>query len=335
MAIDKAVSTSGAEAGRTVGEYINKISDLLSDNRYLTHISRQSIYNWINEWDAPDYVYEQVPNTPNSLYIMFDEKYIGCQDLDSDIMIKSMVCFEGVKTVSKGRRKLINRTIHHVYSRNPWNEFITVLSQKYDLSKVDFIYILADGGNWIKSGINELKVEPNMTIKYLLCEFHFKQAINRITTDKDLRKDILVSFNKDKKKIFKEKVDKIINETGGNTENKTKNLNYILNNYSNIKAMLESNIGSSMESHISHYVANTFSSRPKGYSSKKILQYLKLNNYFNNGLNILKLYKLSYNKKEKITINENELNYDIFDKNVQIPILANGENTGTYQALIY
>ena len=85
-------------------------------------------------------------------------------------------------------------------------------------------------------------------------------------------------------------------------------------------------------------MASTFSSRPKGFSSKKIVQYLKLNNYANNGLNIIKLYALSYNKNKKITINEKELNYKIFDRNKQIPILANGENTGTYnsiKALIY
>ena len=338
LAIDKAISTSQAEAGRTIGENINTISNLLSENRVLTHISRQTIHNWINEWNAPDYVYEQVPNTPNSLYIMFDEKFIGCQDLNGDIMVKSMVCFEGVKNTTKGRRKLINRTIHHVYSQSPWDEFITVLSQKYNLSKVKYVYILADGGKWIKTGINELKVEPQIIVKYLLCEFHFKQAINRITTDKDLRKEFLKSFNEDKKKVFKEKVEKIIEENNGNKENKTKNLNYILNNYRHIKAMLKSKIGSSMESHISHYVASTFSSRPKGFSSKKIVQYLKLNNYANNGLNIIKLYALSYNKNKKITINEKELNYKIFDRNKQIPILANGENTGTYnsiKALIY
>lgn len=333
LAIDKATSTSGAEAGRTIGESINSISNLLSNNRTLNHISRQSVYNWINEWDVPDYVYEQVPNTPNFLYVMFDEKYIGCQDLEGDIMVKSMVCFEGVKSVSKGRRALINRMIHHVYSSSPWDEFVTVLSQKYDLSKVKYIYILADGGNWIKTGISELKTEKTTSVKFLLCEFHFKQAINRITTNKKLRKEILQSFNKDKKKIFKKKVKKIIDDINGNTENKTKNLNYILNNYTYIKSMLNSDIGSSMESHISHYVAATFASRPKGYSSTKIHKYLKLNNYLNNGINIFKLYSLSYNKNEKMTINNTELNYNIFDNSKGAPVLMKGEKTGTYKKL--
>ena len=87
LAIDKAISTSQAEAERTIGERICLLSDLLSNKRSLKHISRQILYNWINKWDVPNHVYEQVPNTPNSLYIMFDEKYIGYQDLDGDIMI--------------------------------------------------------------------------------------------------------------------------------------------------------------------------------------------------------------------------------------------------------
>ena len=46
--------------------------------------------------------------------------------------------------------------------------------------------------------------------------------------------------------------------------------------------MLDLNIGSSMESHISHLIASLFSSRPKGFSTKRITKYLKLNDYKNN-----------------------------------------------------
>jgi len=46
---------------------------------------------------------------------------------------------------------------------------------------------MSDDSTWIKVGIDELKTNPNQVIKRLLCEFHFKQAINRMTTDKDYR----------------------------------------------------------------------------------------------------------------------------------------------------
>lgn len=49
--------------------------------------------------------------TPDTLYVMADEKYIGAQDIEKDIMVKSFVAFENVIDVSKNRRMLVNRTV--------------------------------------------------------------------------------------------------------------------------------------------------------------------------------------------------------------------------------
>ena len=40
---------------------------------------------------------------------MADEKYIGAQDIDKDIMVKCFVTFEGIENISKNRRALVNR----------------------------------------------------------------------------------------------------------------------------------------------------------------------------------------------------------------------------------
>ena len=99
--------------------------------------------------------------------------------------------------------------------------------------------------------------------------------------------------------------------------------------------MLNLKIGSSMESHISHLIASFFSARPKGFSTKRIKQYLKLNDYKNNGINIFKLYLNSYNNEEIIKINEDIADNYIFDNfnNGNIPILNDGHNDPTYQSL--
>lgn len=99
--------------------------------------------------------------------------------------------------------------------------------------------------------------------------------------------------------------------------------------------MLDLNIGSSMESHISHLIASFFSSRPKGYSTKRIEKYLKLNDYKHNNINIFKLYLSTYSKNQTVTLNENTYNYEIFtpDKIHNIPVLSNGLKTGSYQIL--
>ena len=99
--------------------------------------------------------------------------------------------------------------------------------------------------------------------------------------------------------------------------------------------MQELKIGSSMESHISHLIASLFSSRPKGFSTKRINQYLKLNDYKNNDINIFKLYMQSYSNTEVIKLNEENLDYSLFEnsKSSNLPVLENGKVTPTYNAL--
>ena len=90
-----------------------------------------------------------------------------------------------------------------------------------------------------------------------------------------------------------------------------------------------------MESHISHLIASFFSYRPKGFSTKRIEKYIKLNDYKYNNINIFKLYLSTYSKKQTVTLNENTYDYEIFtqDKLHNIPVLNNGLKTGTYTIL--
>lgn len=91
--------------------------------------------------------------------------------------------------------------------------------------------------------------------------------------------------------------------------------------------MLNSEVRSSMESHISHNVAKYFSYEPKAYSKKKIQQLIKLQEYKLNGINILGLYLKSYKRKAKITLKKEELNFEIFNNSSSnVPILYSGDS---------
>lgn len=330
ISISKAVSTSQAQAVRDTSAFINDISYFETISS-IKDIPRQSVYNWIKNWYVPNIIPKSV-DTPETLYVMADEKYIGAQNINKDIMIKCFVTFEDIKDISKNRRQLVNRSVFSCYTSKAWPKFMDFIAMKYDFSKIKNICLLSDGGSWIKSGIPELKLEPNNTVKFYLCEFHFKQAIHHITTNKEERTNLINIFNTQTKKDFIAAVKQIILKNPSREEIITKKLNYILNNYSSIKSMLELKIGSSMESHISHLIASFFSSRPKGYSTKRIEKYIKLNDYKHNNINIFKLYLNTYSKKQTITLNENKYDYEIFtpDKIHNIPILNYGRNTGTY-----
>ena len=99
--------------------------------------------------------------------------------------------------------------------------------------------------------------------------------------------------------------------------------------------MLELKIGSSIESHISHFIASYFASRPKVFSTKRVKQYLKLNDYKLNGINIFNLYMQSYINKKVIKLNEKEINCSIIDNTStsNIPILQNGHVSEIYNEL--
>ena len=330
IAISKAISTSQAQSVRDTSSLINDLSYFESAS-VIKDIPRQSVYNWIKHWHVPNIVPKST-KTPDTLYVMVDEKYIGAQDINKDIMIKSFVTFEDVIDVSKNRRKLVNRTVFSHYGEKPWISFMDFIAMKYDFDKIKNICLFGDGASWIKSGTCELRHSQNNSVKFFLCEFHFKQAVHHITTDANERYYLIHIFKNKPKSYFIDAVGTIIYNSPNRKETITKKLNYIINNYANIQSMLNLNIGSSMESHISHLIASMFSSRPKGFSTKRIAKYLKLNDYKNNNINIFKLYLSTHSKNKTTELYENTYDYEIFtqDKIHNIPVLTYGKNTGTY-----
>ena len=333
IAIQNAVDTSQAQSSRFTSSFSEDIKFFV-DNSTILRIPRQSIFNWMKNWYVPNILPKSI-ETPETLYVMADEKYIGAQDIEKDIMVKCFVTFEDVKHVSKHRNALSNRFVFSTYSSRPWPEFMDLIAKRYDFSKIKNICLLGDGGSWIKSGANELRLETNNSVKFYLCEFHFKQAIHHITTDNIERQKLIDIFEFQSKQDFINSVNDIIKINPHREQIITKKLNYIINNYTAIKSMLNLNIGSSMECHISHLIASFFAARPKGFSTKRINKYLKLNDYKHNGINIFNLYLKSYKNKKTVFVNEDYVDFSIFNKEDihNIPCLNYGWVTPLYKEL--
>ena len=178
IAINNTFNTSQAQAARDISFITNGLSYFI-DKEKVFNIPRQSVYNWIKKWKVPNVTPKSI-NTPETLYVMADEKYIGSQDTAKDIMIKCFVTFEDVIKVSKNRNQLSNRFVFSTCSKKPWKAFMDEIALRYDFSKIKNIALIGDGGKWIKSGISELCLDSCNLVKYYLCEFHFKQAIHHI-----------------------------------------------------------------------------------------------------------------------------------------------------------
>ena len=227
MAISNAFETSQAQAARSISDSIVDIDQLTNQGRNIT-VTRQSVFNWIKEWNVPNIIPASI-ETPDTLYVMADEKYMGCQNTDNDIMVKCFVAFEDVKSVGKNRRSLTNRFVFSHYGKDAWSSFMDYIAKKYDFSKIKNICLLGDGASWIKSGTAELKLEPTNNVKFHLCEFHFKQAIHHITTNKDEREELINTFNTKSKKDFIKAVNLIIEKNPNRTETINQKLKYITN----------------------------------------------------------------------------------------------------------
>ena len=101
-------------------------------------------------------------------------------------------------------------------------------------------------------------------------------------------------------------------------------MNYILNNW-NERQLYQNNsyMKCSMESHISHVLADIFTSRPKAYSKKGLRQLLKLRILKINKIDIKELYFQNINthriniKKKQLASQENKRNnnYNIPQEN--------------------
>ena len=233
------------------------------------------------------------------------------------IMSKCFVTFSG-STKKNGRSELLNRHVFLTSSDEPWKLFMEEIYNIYNFEEIEEIYLLSDAGSWILAGKSELKLFKQNNVITNTCGFHVKQYIYRLVRNQEKRDELVkIIYEEEDKKKFKKVTDEIIAKSK-NKEKKEKYQNYVLKHWKSILNMKERECKSSMESHISHCVASKFGSRPKGFSKKRLEKYLKLQEYQENGINILDLYLRSYkNKKEdnyvyhqdNISISINEHNY--------------------------
>ena len=278
-------------------------------------------------------------------YVMVDEKWIHEQDKTKPnqkkwIMGKCFVFFTGIKRKGK-RSRLIGKHIFMTTSNEPWKELMNEVDKIYNFEEIHTINLLSDAGSWILSGACELKLYSNNKLIINTCEFHVKQKINRSTSDKKLRQKIadIIYKNEDKKAFIKE-MDKLIEskEKDSRKQKVTEYQNYILKHWKGIINMKHFLCKSSMESHIQHCMASTFSSVPKGYSRRNIETYVKLQEMFLNGVSIFKYYLDTYNSEESYELkNEKEVNYSLFESSTSnMPILSSSSDVShALHTLIY
>ncbi len=293
------------KTGRILGEQIYGFFSLDPDRKF-RHLSRQTVYNLLHRCGRIRLRPSPMPHTPDTLYIMADEKWIPLQgECTEDTphvreMVKVAVCFEGRERILKkdgtptDRFRLKNKYIYSSCSsekNNFWENLQDHLAARYDLNKVKKIYIMGDGAGWIRRGISEMRM-PGTTVKAALDRFHASQAIHRMTSDKVFR-EVLIRYLFELKREEFDTVAEIA-RSYLKEENARKrfdeNLDYIHRHWHEVKVMVkEVKIGCAMEQAISHIIASHFTSVPKAYSRKNLPLYLNSRIHSQNGEDLIRL----------------------------------------------
>lgn len=311
LVLDKAANNPASK----VAEFVNNlIGNRLKITDSYNYISKQTIRNIILESEVSNIDPKEL-STPETLYIMADEKFIPVQNNNKQkVMVKSIVTFDGIKTIDN-RRCLQNKNIFATFGKKgPVECVLDYLNQIYDLEKIKNIFVMGDGAGWIKNLAPEFRITQNTNVIYALDKFHFKQAVHHLCMHEEIENIMKHYVRKNMQTDFLIVCEALIQRTPHRKETIENKRDYILNNWTYINNLYNYNLTCPMESQISHNLADLFTSRPKAYSFKTLKKLIPLRLLYKNKRNIKDLYLNNYNKKEILTINKEQLNFSIFEK---------------------
>jgi len=269
------------KVGKIIGDKISGSFNMPFEKN--TAMPRQTVRKIILRHQYLKSEIARAAHTPETLYIMADEKFIPLQrekEERAHEMIKMAVIFEDIKPIKRKngtytqRNQIINKTIVANTKTDFWDTVIEVLYKKYDMEKVKNLYLMGDGAPWIKTGIDSLKC-PKIKIKFGIDSFHFNQAIRRIIPDNDIYKLLSNYAYCNLRKEFKYVVNGISKEYPERKEAIQSNHKYIMNHWHHFQiAVNEIEKGCPMEQAVSHILASVFTSVAKAYGKRHLPAYI-------------------------------------------------------------
>lgn len=289
-----------------VAEIINDlIGNRISIVQKVKYLSRQTIRNIIMKSILSNPVPSK-KNTPTTLYVIADEKWIHTQNNDKkDVMEKAIVIFEGIDN-----HKLLDKMTFASLDNSLIDDCLDYIDYVYDISKIKKIYVMGDGASWIKKLKCEFQLSSNIEVIYALDKFHFKQALHHICLDIDLE-DILKGYIRHNyKDYFIEACNSLTISFPYREDTIFSKKNYILNNWKAINNIYNYKLSCPMESQISHTLAALFTSRPKAYSIGMINKLTSLRLLFKNGFNIKHLFFNNFNSNNILIAGHEHINYN-------------------------
>lgn len=290
----------------------------------LNVLSKEAVMNYLHDLQFPvrtDWPAEK--KTVKTLFIEADEDHCKLQyqnkkgDLEVNsnnyknncVLTKIVYVHEGLE-IEESRREKGKKNKRHKL-KNPyyfcglyegennnrlWEEVYDYISHVYDLEKVEHIYLMSDGGAWIRAGKNMLH-----GLEQVLDEFHLRKYLMKMTghmldSAEDARKEICGIIKNGTREQFEGETAKLVEYTKTDAERKRveDGAAYILNNWRAAKIRLGGRkqiVGCSAEGHVSHVLASRMTSRPMGWCRTGADKMAHLRAYYYNQRSMLELVR--------------------------------------------
>lgn len=189
----------------------------------------------------------------------------------------------------KARKELVNTFyfggVYAGSERNEqfWDTVSDYIYANYDEDALRHIYLMGDGGGWIKSGAKQLNKALFCVDKYHMMKY-INKATNQMMDEKDVAKAEIyrLIYKRDKEGLLKY-IDSML--ASANNQEPIEDLQtFISGNWSAITRTYHNKIiaGCSAEGHVSHVLSDRLSSRPMGWSQTGADRMSKLRCYERN-----------------------------------------------------
>lgn len=254
-------------------------------------VSRQTVRNQIRKLEVPEKEPEMKQKKVKELHIFADEDHVHMQKPNKQTGKQSQIVplvtvTEGIREEG-GRRRTVNPMSfvdEEFDTKRLWKRVSGYIATAYDTEALERICIHADGGNWIKNGLEEYA----QTV-HIMDGFHFERDLKRIANlfaGRNVRKRLHDVIEKDDRK----RADEILQELISKAENE-KTLKrvqefgrYLQSHWEEIRRRrVEEVPGSCTEAQVSHLLSKRFSRDPMGWSKAGLGKLSGVRIYLKNG----------------------------------------------------
>lgn len=232
-------------------------------------VSRQSVRNHLIQADIPQKEPTSEHKPVSELHLYADEDHVHMQKTGKkkgkeNRIVPLITVTEGTVPVDRRRNQTL-RPMHFVdeeqSSKRLWKTVEGYIEKAYDMERINKIYIHADGGNWIKNGLETFA----QTI-YVMDGYHFFKELKKVSKrfpTRNVRTVITNALKNDDRKRAGSFLKEISVEDDGVSDFR----DYLFGHWKEIRNRIVLDIpGSCTEGQVSHVLSERFSRNPMGWS---------------------------------------------------------------------